>query len=184
MADLDKLLKQASTLKKPLDLLKRFKESPRVVEYVRKTMEERDKVLATAQKYDRQMRKIAALLEGDDQRFHGDFELRNSNEQYAALASTVSRIPAGESWYANLSNEAFFPVLDVPDWWSLTVAKMLWQLREHFDPVHGAALSMEHYAKMSLARIDDIEYRFAAPIIKIRRGFEPQEAPRRSNLDE
>jgi hypothetical protein len=183
MADLDKLLKQGQALKKPLDLLKRFKEEPRVIEYVRKTMEERDKVLAVAQKYDRQMRKIAALLEGDDQRFHGDFELRNSGEEYAALASTVSRLPSGESWYANLTNEAFFPVLDVPDWWELTVAKMLWQLREHFDPVHGAALSMEHYAKMSLGRVDDIEYRHPSPIVKIRRGFEP-EAPRRSNLDE
>jgi hypothetical protein len=186
MADhLDELLKQARALKKPLDLVDRFRKEPQLIEYVRQTMEQRDKVLAVSRKYDGQMRKISALVQGDDHRFNDDPELRNCLDQYGALASAASRIPAGESWLANLDNEDFLRNLpDTADWWPLTVARKLWELREHFGSVHGASASMEHFAQMALARVADIEYRHPAPILKFRRAYEPEASPRRSNLDE
>jgi hypothetical protein len=180
MDTLDELLRQASTLKRPLDLLRRFKDSPQVKAYIEETRRQRDAVEAMSRKYDLQMKKIAALIEADDFRFKDDPVLRHCVTEYSALASTVSRIPAGENWLANLSNQDFFPLPDVADWWTLSVSRKLWQLKEHFQPCHAAAISMQHYAEQALGRISDIEYRHPSPVIKFRRGFEP-EAPRRSN---
>src|SRR6516165_7715884 len=101
MDTLDELLRQASTLKRPLDLLRRFKDSPQVKAYIEETRRQRDAVEAMSRKYDLQMKKIAALIEADDFRFKDDPVLRHCVTEYSALASTVSRIPAGENWLAN-----------------------------------------------------------------------------------
>jgi len=176
MADhLDELLKQGHALRKPLNLVDRVRKEPQIVEYVRKTMEERDKVLAVSRKYDAQMRKISALVQGDDHRFKDDGELRYCLDQYGALSSAASRVPAGESWVANLDNEDLLRNLpDCHDWWELTVSRKLWELKEHFGSVHGAAASMQHFAEMALGRIHDIEYWHPAPILKFRKGYEPE----------